>query len=381
MATTKEKLETINSDFNSQYFDTALKKYGRSVSLVLPQSYDDSLTFYEAINKLMYTLNGEILRAQSAENTIATDQDSLQATVDAIAHAEIATDLITTITVTEDNGSYTVTYTTVDGETHEAGTIMVPTNAITNVSMTSENGIYNLNYTTADNAQHDIGIIDTSNTVNAVSMTNENGVYTFTQTKTNGTQSAIGTVEVPQNNPVVEIKDPVVENTTNGYDYHSFTETAADGTENAIGDFYLARNQITSIAKNNNEIDIATVDQSGTRSTQQLELNYEEPLEDITSQVTLLTGWGRNILKVLANSKIIIIKASLQYSSTIAVGTEILTLPFDVQTSYAIGSTSGPGVGFVMAVRASGTSVVAFNLLSENYGTSNIDFCIIATRS
>lgn len=351
MATTKEKLETINSDFNSQYFDTALKKYGRSVSLVLPQSYDDSLTFYEAINKLMYTLNGEILRAQSAENIIAADQDSLQSTVDAIAHAEIATDLITNITVTEDNNAYTVTYTTVDGETHEAGTITIPE------------------------------IPEVPTAVNAVSMTNENGIYTFTQTKTDGTQSPIGTVEVPQNNPVVEIKDPVVEDTTNGYDYHSFTETAADGTENTIGDFYLARNQITGITKNNNEIDISVVNQSGTRSTQQLELNYEEPLEDITSQVTLATGWSRNILKALANSKIIIIKASLQYSTTIPVGTEIMTLPFDVQTSYAIGSTSSPGVGFVMAVRASGTSVVSFNLLSESYGTSNIDFCIIATRS
>lgn len=257
MATTKEKLETINSDFNSQYFDTALKKYGRSVSLILPQSYDDSLTFYEAINKLMYTLNGEILRAQSAENTIATDQDSLQATVDAIAHAEIATDLITAIKVTEDAGTYTVSYTTVDGEEHTAGTINIPT-------------------------------VPTA--VSEVTMTNENGIYTFTQTKTDGTQSAIGTVEVPQNNPVVEIKDTVVEDSTNGFDFHTFTETTEDGTENSIGHFYLAQNQVTGASVDSTgDLVLATVNQSGVHTSQTLDINTVEDIHDAIA-ATMLTG-------------------------------------------------------------------------------------------
>lgn len=87
--------------------------------------------------------------------------------------------------------------------------------------------------------------------VNNVSVTNENGVYTFKQTKYDDTGTAtseteIGTVEVPtSDNGIVEVKDSVVEDNTNGYDFHTFTETENSGTENEVSKFYLAQKQIT----------------------------------------------------------------------------------------------------------------------------------------
>lgn len=214
--TTRKKLNEINDEFNDKYYNSALKKYGRTVSLVLPQSYDDSLTFYEALNKLMYTLNGEITRAQTSENVIADDQDKLQASVDAIAYAQIATDLVKGITVTNENGVYTISFTTVDGETHEAGTI-----------------------------------------------------------------------EVPQNNPVVEIKDTVVEDNTNKFDFHTFTETTEDGTENNIGHFYLAQNQITGINKTSDfSLELNKVNQGGARNTTQIELPGANALTQLSISKT-----------------------------------------------------------------------------------------------
>lgn len=116
--------------------------------------------------------------------------------------------------------------------------------------------------------------------VNNVSVTNENGVYTFKQTKYDDTGTAtseteIGTVEVPtSDNGIVEVKDTVVEDDTNGYDFHTITETQNDGTENEVGKFYLAQKQITqlSLSTDGAHLTQSYVDQDGNVSKQGLSL-------------------------------------------------------------------------------------------------------------
>lgn len=91
---------------------------------------------------------------------------------------------------------------------------------------------------------------DTVGLVEGVTMTNENGVYTISQTKKTETGSEtteVGTIEVGSggsDNGIVEVKDSVVEDNTNGYDFHTLTETQNDGTENEVGKFYLAQKQL-----------------------------------------------------------------------------------------------------------------------------------------
>lgn len=108
--------------------------------------------------------------------------------------------------------------------------------------------------------------------VENVTITNENGIYTLKET-INGEDSEIGSIEVPEdNNPVVETKDTVVENTTSGYDFHTLTETTADGTEQEIGKMYIARDQITDIAISDGSLAISGVDQSGNATSKALDL-------------------------------------------------------------------------------------------------------------
>lgn len=109
---------------------------------------------------------------------------------------------------------------------------------------------------------------NTEGLVSNVSVANENGVYTFSQTKkdstaeTGETTSEIGTIEVPEAlaeaNVVAEVKDTVVEDNTNEYDFHTITETQYDGTENEVGKFYIAQKQLLT-----SSLSPAYVDQSG----------------------------------------------------------------------------------------------------------------------
>lgn len=114
------------------------------------------------------------------------------------------------------------------------------------------------------------------NKVDNVSVTNENGIYTLTQTK-NGNQTEIGTINTngssSSNNPVVEVKDSIVEDNDNGYDYHTLSETTEDGTENNIGHLYVAQNQITGIKKSPSGLTVSHVDQSGYKSSEDISLD------------------------------------------------------------------------------------------------------------
>lgn len=84
------------------------------------------------------------------------------------------------------------------------------------------------------------------NAVVSTAITNENGVYTVKNTMHDGTEQEAGTIEVPKSDAgITEVKDTVVENTTQGYDFHTIKETKADGTEKEVGKFYVARNQLT----------------------------------------------------------------------------------------------------------------------------------------
>lgn len=114
------------------------------------------------------------------------------------------------------------------------------------------------------------------NKVDNVSVTNENGIYTLTQTK-NGNQTEIGTINTngsgSSNNPVVEVKDSFVEDNDNGYDYHTLSETTEDGTENNIGHLYVAQNQITGIKKSPTGLTVSHIDQSGNKSSEDIEIS------------------------------------------------------------------------------------------------------------
>lgn len=110
----------------------------------------------------------------------------------------------------------------------------------------------------------------------SVTLTNENGVYTLKEKRgafDEETETEIGTIEVPQNNPIVETKDSVVENSTDGYDFHTFTETTSDGTEQELSKFYLSQKQILSISATSSGLQFKTVNQSGTVETQNIEIS------------------------------------------------------------------------------------------------------------
>lgn len=137
--------------------------------------------------------------------------------------------------------------------------------------------------------------------VTGVTMVNENGVYTFSQT-IDGKTSEIGSVEVPQNNPIVETKDTVIENNTAGYDYHTLTETTSEGTEQEISKFYLAQKQVTGVTLTDNQLNIATVNQSGVEETQAIEI----PVTDTSDKMDKVnpTGTGSLSLNRASNTTV-----------------------------------------------------------------------------
>lgn len=264
--TTQESLNEINEEFNNKYYNTALKKYGRRVSLVLPQSYDDSLTFYEAVNKLIYTLNGEIARSMDADDLIAENMDKLQALVQAFEGFNIAESTVIEISLTESNGIYTIAYKTADNTEHTVGTIETLKNsAITGITITNENGIYSVNY-----------II-------------------------NGVSHNAGTIEIPEsNNPVIEVKDTVIENTMAKVDFHTFTETTNDGTENNIGSFYIAQNQITNISSDTNgDMVINKTNQAGDHTSETLEIGGKNAV----TAINVNTNNGINTISYTVNGE------------------------------------------------------------------------------
>lgn len=237
---TVDKLNDLNKDFKNGYYDDALKKYGKRVSLVLPQSYDDSMTFFECINNFMHTLNGEIARAQSAEYTIGEQADATQKALTDIKGFEVNQNSVISVSVDESGNNYNINYTQLNGNKLQAGSIPKnPTDYITGIKLTNENGVYAFEYTTKDGKTHDLGA-----------------------------------VEVPQDNPLVELKDRIIENDAKNYERHTLVETTAEGTENDVHSIYIAQKQTTDIEENasKNGLKISTVDQNGNENSRNIEI-------------------------------------------------------------------------------------------------------------
>lgn len=74
--TTMDELNELINNFDEHYYKKQIQKYGHRVSWILPQSYDDSLTYLEMLQSLLYTLNAEIKRAITAEKILGVDLDN-----------------------------------------------------------------------------------------------------------------------------------------------------------------------------------------------------------------------------------------------------------------------------------------------------------------
>lgn len=141
----------------------------------------------------------------------------------------------------KDGTSATVTATGNTGSGEIAGTVSDGTTTVT---------IYNgaKGETGATGPQGEAGATPTDYVKN-VTITATNSQAEFVVEKGDGTSA---TTDVPIGssstvNGIVEVKDTVVENNTDGYDFHTFTETEDNGIENEIGKFCLARNQMTKV--------------------------------------------------------------------------------------------------------------------------------------
>lgn len=173
------------------------------------------------------------------------------------------------------------------------------TDVVTNVVMTAGADEYILDKVIGDSVQSNVGYLPIP--VTDITITNENGIYTLSKTK-NGETTEIGTIETSKsNNPVVEVKDSIVENSTNGYDFHTLQETTEDGTENDIAKFYIARTQLTGVSIMGDDITFTNVSQSGTEGTQILSPNYTE--QTYILDVSTLSNGMFMVSFVLALSK------------------------------------------------------------------------------
>lgn len=134
--------------------------------------------------------------------------------------------------------------------------------------------------------------------VTNVSMTDDNGTYTIKQT-INGQEKDVGTIVTEQNNPVVEVKDTVTENNTDGYDQHSLSETLSDGTSNDVEQFYLAQKQfIGEVANPNGTISKKYIDQKGSISSETGLYPMSQPSRKQSHGLSLLTftnAFGRDV--------------------------------------------------------------------------------------
>lgn len=265
----------------------------------------------ESIQANTQSITTETNARQSADNRIN------QILTDKADKADTVTDV--NITHDETEGTYTLSKT-VDGKTTEVGTIKQTVNTGGGGDVTSEqfNALTTRVKTNEDTLKEKA---DKADTVSNVSMTNENGVYSLKQTK-DGTETDIGTIEVPKsNNPVIEVKDSVVENNDNGYDYHTLSETTEDGTQNNIGHAYIAQNQITKLAKseNSNALHVTAVDQNGNETSNDIV---------ITDQAAKNLQYIRAVLKFTPTEDIVITK----HDGSSTYGDPDMTLTFSYPT-------------------------------------------------
>lgn len=356
----KNALQSLNDSFDTELHKN--KKYKwyspRIGNLVIPQVYDDSLSYYEAINKLQMLIHAEIARAITAENLLGVNldkeiqrakqaesdlNDALQAEIarakaeekrldnkiDAetaraklaeqtitdnlnkeIARAKAAEEALTNALNSEIDRAKAAEKANADAiaaETTRAtnkeneldGKITAEKTARENADKTLDDKItkevsdrqgadsaldnkitaeedarkaadttINQNITNVQNSVTSLA----GKAVTDVAMTEENGTYTITQEK-NGVTTNVGTIDVGANNPVVEVKDSVVENNEKGYDFHTIGETTNDGTENTVGQFYLAQKQITKIQYTRFAPIFSTIDQNGNTEEAQIYTN------------------------------------------------------------------------------------------------------------
>lgn len=249
-AISEETTNRTNADNGLNNAIKAETKRAEDEENTLSNSIDDNA---QNIATLSEGLQNEINRATNAENTNAQ-------AITTETNARTSADNALNQRLTATNENVTANASALNDKADKS-------NTVENVTMTQTDGTVTLSQT-KNGESSEIGSFTTgsgaSGGVTNVSITNENGVYTFSQTK-DGTTTEIGTVETSKsNNPVIEVKDSIVENNTSGYDFHTLQETTEDATENDIVKLYLAQKQITGLSvAGPHVLSVSSVDQAG----------------------------------------------------------------------------------------------------------------------
>lgn len=95
------------------------------------------------------------------------------------------------------------------------------------------------------------------------------------------------TAELLNHDPVIELKNSIVDHDQKGYNAETLSETLNSGTENNIYTRYLAKRQITGISANatNTGIIVETVNQTGAEQSQEIDFTGLDT-ETLTARVT-----------------------------------------------------------------------------------------------
>lgn len=358
----EDALNKLNDDFNTELRKN--KKYKwyspRIGNLVIPQVYDDSLSYYEAINKLNLLLHCEIERAMNAENLLGINLDTeiqraKQDEADLAAalaneinrakreearldnkidnetgrakqaekvltdnlNAEVArakqaeSDLNTALNNEIDRAKAAELANTklINDETTRATNKETELDTAIKAETTRATGredalntAINTETTRATNKETELDTAIKAETARAkaeeakavTNVTMESNAHTHVFKKTiNGVTSEIGEIDTDEGNPVIEVKDSVVENATSGFDFHTLSETTADGTSNNIGQAYIAKKQVTDISLSNDALNIKTVDQTGKEETASHEVVTPATLQEAENEIDGKIGLGQ----------------------------------------------------------------------------------------
>lgn len=347
-------LNKLNEDFETELHKNKKYKWysSRIGNLVIPQVYDDSLSYYEAINKLNLLLHCEIERAVNAENLLGINLDSeiqrakqaeanltaglenevnrakekenqldnkidaetdrakaaekvlsdslnteiarakqaeadlndaLNAEIDRAKAAEAAnTKLIndeTSRATNKENELDTAIKTETTRATGREDALNTAINTETSRATAKETEL-----NAAIEAEASRAKAEEAKSVTNVTMESNAHTHVFKKT-INGVTSEIGEIDTDEGNPVIEVKDSIVENAASGFDFHTLSETTANGTSNNIGQAYLAKKQVTDISLNNDSLNVKTVDQSGKEETSSHEVVTPATLQEVENEI------------------------------------------------------------------------------------------------
>lgn len=250
---------------------------------------------------------------------------------------------------------------------------------LTGISMTETDGTYTITATDNTGATSAVGTItpQTGVYVTGVTMTNEDGIYTLTATLSDGTSQAVGTVEVPEqqdiSNLIAEVNDAIVENTTDGYDYHTITETENGGTRNNVGSFYIARNQIVALG-------LSVIAPTGSAT------EYSFGLKSVAVNQSGETVEQGNYVGTASNVGVITaseFKAALGITDNARVGAITLDQLYEVAQSETVTETEGTSVTNAYLVYGTGwyitgqTRTIRFTTTEGDNISTSVDGIII----